>query len=325
LLGTYLNELKSKTILITGATGFIGANLTRYLINIGCNVHVITREEANKWRIQDLLSQIKEYNCDLRDPDQLNKLVRVIEPDIVYHLAAYGSYPLLQQDLNTIIQTNIIGTLNLITALSKIKYEVLVNSGSSSEYGLKTEPMVESDVLKPINHYGASKAAASLFAQVFTKSFGQPIVTLRPFSVYGYYEEPTRLIPTVITACLRGKDLNLTKGEQVRDFVFIEDVVDAYVRASITKNIYGHIINIGSGNQYTVKEVVSRIIELCGNSVNANWGSIPYRDGETSFWVANNIKAKQLMDWEPQTGLDQGLMQTIDWFKNNLNLYGGCV
>lgn len=319
---THLNDLRNKTILITGATGFIGSNLARHLVQIGCNVHIVTREKSNKWRIQDILRLIEEHNCDLTDRDQVNGLVTDIRPDIVYHLATYGSYPSFQQDLGTMVETNIEGTTNLITALSKTKYEVFVNSGSSSEYGLRTEPMVETDLLEPINHYGTSKASASLFAQVFAKSFGQPIVTLRLFSVYGYYEEPTRLIPTVITSCLRGKDLNLTKGKQARDFIFIEDVIDAYLKASTSPRACGEIINIGSGTQHTVKEVVLKILELCGNPIKAHWGALPYRSGETSNWVADNLKAKRLLDWEPQYDLDQGLLKTIEWFNENLHLYG---
>lgn len=322
LLEISINELTNKVILITGATGFIGANLTRYLANIGCNVHIITRTEKSKWRIQDLLSQVKEHDCDLRDHSQVDSLIANIKPDIIYHLAAYGSYPLLQQDFNTIVQVNTIGTLNLITSLSKVGYDVLVNSGSSSEYGLKTEPMSESNLLEPINHYGASKAATSLFSQVFAKQFSQPIITIRPFSVYGYYEEPTRLIPSVITSCLRGKEINLTGGEQVRDFIFIDDVVDAYLKASLSPEAHGEIINIGSGKQYSVKGIVSKISELCDDPVRAHWGALQYRTGETNCWVADISKAKRILDWEPQTDLSNGLLKTIEWFKKNLYLYG---
>ncbi len=319
--GTYSAQLRTKTILVTGATGFIGANLTRCLLEIGCNVNITVREEANRWRIRDLTGQVREHICDLRIPEQTNKLVGDVKPDVVYHLAAYGSYPTLQQDLNSIVQTNIIGTLNLIKALSRTKCEVLVNSGSSSEYGLKNEPMVETAALEPINHYGVSKAATSLFGQVFARS-GQPIVTLRPFSVYGYYEEPMRLIPTLITSCLRGKDLNITQGEQTRDFVFIEDMVDAYLKASLSKEALGEIINIGSGIQHSVKEVVNNVLELCGNPVTVHWGALPYRNGETSTWLADNSKARQLLAWKPQTDLDTGLRKTIAWFRQNLDLYG---
>ncbi len=319
---TLLNGLKKKTILITGATGFIGSNLARRLVQAGCNVHILTREKSNKWRIRDILSLVREYSCDLRDSNQVVRLVTNIRPNIIYHLATYGGYPSFQQDLSTMIETNIKGTINLVTALSKADYEVFVNTGTSSEYGLKTKPMVETSLLEPANHYGASKASVSLFCQVFTKSFDQPIITLRPFSVYGYYEEPTRLIPTVITSCLRGKDINLTEGKQVRDFVFIEDVIDAYLKASLSTRVHGEIINIGSGTQHTVKEVVSKILELCGNPVEAHWGVLPYRGGETSYWVADNSKARQLLDWEPQSSLEQGLLKTINWFKENLHLYG---
>jgi nucleoside-diphosphate-sugar epimerase len=313
--------LKDKTILVTGATGFVGSNLTRHLVQTGCDLHIITRDESKKWRIRDILNLLEEHKCDLRDINQVKRLIAAINPDIVYHLAAYGIDPSSRQNLDRMIETNITGTMNLMTALATTEYDVFVNSGSFFEYGLKTEPAVETAPLEPTDYYSVSKVSASLFGQVFARSSGEPVVTLRLFSPFGYYEGLTRLIPTVITSCLRGRALNLTKGEQARDFVFIEDIVDAYLKASTAPKVSGEIINIGTGIPHTVREVVSQILEVFGNPIDVIWGALPYRSGETRICIADNSKAKRLLDWEPRTDLNQGLLRTIDWFRENLHLY----
>ena len=297
-----------KKVLVTGAYGFIGSNLARRLIRNGCDVHVISRKETNRWRVHNL--DFQDHTCDLRDSAQVDILVKEIRPDTVYHLAAYGCYPTFQQDLNTIVQTNIMGALNLFSALSKTNYEVLINTGSSSEYGLKSRLMSENDLLEPTNAYGVSKAAITLLCKVL----GRSIVTIRPFSVYGYYEEPTRLIPYVITSCLRSKELKLTKGKQTRDFIFIEDIVDAYIKAGTTPKARGEILNIGSGTQHTVEETVLKIVQLCNKDVGMDWGALTYREGEANCWVADITKAKRVLDWEPKYTLEQGLGKTVKWF-----------
>ena len=316
-----LEYLRSKRILITGAGGFVGANLTRYLVRCGCTPHILLKQASKYWRLQDIINSTAVHYCDIKDFGQVKQLVKEIKPDIVYHLAAYGGYPTAQQDLWAIVETNIKGTLNLLTALSDEKYELFVNTGSSSEYGLKNVPMVETDLLEPVNYYGVSKASASLFAQVFAKQKGQPIVTLRLFSVYGSYEEPMRLIPYLISSCLKNNDINLTGGDQVRDFIFVDDVIEAYIKLMLVPKIAGEVINIGSGKQYTIKEAAGIVTRSLGFKGRLNCGVLPYRDNEPKFWSADISKAKILFNWEPRTTFENGLSITIEWFKRNIKYY----
>jgi nucleoside-diphosphate-sugar epimerase len=291
-------------------------------INGNREVHIIKREQSNIWRIKDILNRALIHNVDIIDNVNLEKLIKDIKPDIVFHTATYGGYP-FQKDIEKIIQVNIIGTENLVNACSKVGFDIFVNTGSSSEYGLTSKPMLETDLLEPVNDYGAAKAAATLFCQAKAKSEGLPIVTLRLFSPYGYYEELTRLVPSAIRSCLLNESPKVSSPNSVRDFIFIEDVIDAYMKIIEMLDVSGQIFNIGYGQQHSVDYVVNKIIELIGNKVKPKWGIIPKRLNETTFWQANISKSKDILKWEPKYSIDEGLKKTIEWFRENIHLYEG--
>jgi nucleoside-diphosphate-sugar epimerase len=312
--------INSKTVLVTGATGFVGSCLTHGLVNEDCDIHIIKREQSNTWRIKDILSRVVAHNVDLIDGSSLEKLIRNIKPEIIFHTATYGGYP-FQKNVNKVIQTNIVGTVNLVNACSKAGFNIFVNTGSSSEYGLKSKPMGETDLLEPNNNYGVAKASATLFCQAKARSEGLPIVTLRLFSPYGYYEEATRLVPSVIISCLTGKNPKVSSPEPVRDFVFIEDVLGAYIKVANVPSIGGEIFNIGYGRQHSVGEVVNKIIESTERKASPEWGGISKRTSEPTIWQADISKAKDILKWEPRYNLEQGLNKTVKWFEENLSLY----
>ena len=316
--------LKDKKILITGSTGFIGANLVKKSLKEGAKVYIFTRTTSNKWRISNNLQDVNEYCVDLLEYEKLEATILDIKPEIIFHTAVYGGYP-IQGDVNKIIQTDIIATVNLVNVCSKNDFGILVNTGSSSEYGLKFKSMREIDLLEPNNIYGVSKASATLFCQAKAKSEKLPIVTLRLFSPYGYYEEPTRLIPSVIMACLAGKNPKLSSPESVRDFVFIEDVIDAYMKVIEISDIGGEIFNIGFGKQHSVGEVVNKIVELTGNNVQPEWGTVPKRTNEPNVWQADITKAKDVLKWKPKYNLEEGLAKVVKWFTENMTLYEGII
>ncbi len=313
--------IKNKRVLITGSTGFIGANLTREFLKLGLEVYIFTRVTSNKWRLRDILKDVKEYCVDLSDGERLEKIILDIKPKIILHTTVYGGYP-FQKNTDKIMQTNIVGTVNILSACSRVGFDIFVNTGSSSEYGPKHSPMRETDLLEPNNDYGVSKASTTLFCQMKAKSEKLPVVTLRLFSPYGYYEEPRRLIPSVIVACLRGENPKLSSPDPVRDFIFIEDVVDAYLK--IVENndkVKGEIFNIGSGNQHSVEEIVNKIIELTGNKVKPEWGNVSNPRIEPKIWQADISKANDVLKWTLKCGLEEGLSKTVKWFKENMTLY----
>jgi len=315
-----MQTLKGKKIIITGATGFVGANLTRMALKAGAEIHILTRRNSNMWRIKDLLETINNHTTDLLDYNETTSITSSIKPDIIYHLATYGSKT-NQDDLCRIIQTNFISTVNLIRACKKVNFELFVNTGSSSEYGIKANPMREYDCPEPINNYGVSKCAATLYCQAEAKKEKLPIVTLRLFSPYGNYEDSARLIPSVIIACLRGKNPRISSTRFVRDFIYIEDVIESYARMVDVSDVSGQILNIGSGKSHSIGEVANKIIELTGSRVELLTGREQIWPNEPENWQADISKAKHVLGWKPQYDLDQGLRASIKWFEENIELY----
>jgi nucleoside-diphosphate-sugar epimerase len=281
------------------------------------------RRDSDLWRIKPVLGRARLHRLDLRDKAGVEKTISKIRPRIIFHCATYGGYP-RQQDLDSIIQSNVTGTVNLLEACIKFKFDCFVNSGSSSEYGIKQAPMKETDLPEPASAYGAAKASATLFCQAVAKREGLPLVTLRLFSPYGYYEDAGRLIPQVITSCLNKKGPRLSSPYSVRDFVFIEDVISAYLKAGQQGDKIGsQVFNIAGGRQYSVGQVADKIIKLIPSAVKPLWGSILNPRIEPRCWEADIRKASKLLKWEPACSLESGLKKTVQWFKENRNLYDG--
>ncbi len=313
--------LKKKRILITGATGFIGSNLLRRCLEENAEVYVLTIKTANKWRIENVLNHVQEHCVDLLDCDLLEKAVTLVKPEIIFHMAAYGVYS-SQKNVNKIIETNLLGTINLINICKKVGFELFVNTGSVFEYGKKNSPLKESDMLEPVSDYGVSKAAATLYCQAVGKRENRPVVTLRLFTPYGYYEEPPRLIPSVMLSCLNGENPRLSSPGSMRDFIFIEDAVDAYIKAAKNvQKVSGEIFNIGSGRQCSVGEVVNTILQLSGNSVSPQWDSFLDGRAVSKMLAADISKAEKMLNWRPEYSLEQGLEKSVMWFKENAGLY----
>ncbi len=310
----------NKTYLITGSSGFIGSVLLRKLVDQKENVHIILREQSNTWRINDLLDKVTIYHSDLSNVVQLSEIVEKIHPNIIYHLATNGAYS-YQKDANAIIETNILGTWNLLQACNQINYDLFVNTGSSSEYGFKSFAMRETDIVEPASYYAVTKCAQTLLCSHIAKQEKRPIVTIRPFSVYGPYEEPKRFFPTLMKSLLFKEEMNLVAPETARDQIYIDDMVDAYLKINELKNNPGEYFNIGTGVQSTIKEVIETAIKVTGCNTNFKWGSMENRNWDTNNWVADISKARQLLKWIPKTNLESGIKLTWDWFQNNHKFY----
>lgn len=309
-----------KSVLVTGGAGFVGANLVRRLVSRGHSVNLLARKETDLWRLADIKKEINIQKGDLLDSTWLKKRLKSSKPDIIFNFAQYGGY-FYQKDWERVAKTNLFGTVNLLAAAEEAGFEKFIHTGSSSEYGAKKKPMSEKDLLEPYGIYGVSKAAATLYCQHRGRDAKLPVITLRLFSPYGPWEEPARLVPTVLLKCLNGEALELVSPSVGRDFVYIDDVVDAYLAAMEKKNVQGEIVNVCAGKQGTLEEIGKMVLAITGAKIKINWGTYEKRNYDTDVWVGNPDFAKKFLGWEAKTGLRKGLKRTFDWIKNNQKLY----
>lgn len=309
-----------KRVVITGATGFIGGNLSRRLLQEGHDVHLLVRSGYNPWRIANIRNKIKIHEVNFLNKANLDSVISKIRPQWIFHLAAYGAYP-EQNDLGHMIQTNLTNTTNLINACLKTGFEVFINTGTSSEYGFKKNVCPETECLEPNSYYAITKASATLFCRYTARNHNVHIPTLRLYSVYGPFEEPTRLIPRLILHGLNGKLPPLVDPDIARDFVYIDDVIEAYILTATTPlEEYGSIYNVGTGFQTTIRKAVEVTIRLMNITDEPKWSSMPNRHWDTNFWVADNRKIKEKLGWQPRHTFEEGFRKTIDWFHNNPKL-----
>lgn len=313
---------KTYKILVTGATGFVGSNLVRRLISNGHDVHILTRNLSNKWRLVDCISDLHNHTVDLLNQEELKRLMTEIEPDVIFHLATSGMYGGVQRPDTEVIETNLLGAVNLINACNDIDYKCFINTGSSSEYGPKKEPMKETDLCEPVNLYGISKCAATLYGQSIAWTMDKPIIGLRLFSPFGPFDDKSRLMTYAITNALANKPLLLGNPNAVRDYIYIEDVLDIYLQSMERASEFkGEVFNVGSGSQTSISYIVNKIIEITGSKSEIKWNSFSGRAHDTEKWEADIKKISRLFNWRPKYNIDDGIRQTISWFENNLQLY----
>ena len=305
-----------KRILLTGGSGFVGANLARRLMAEGHDVRLVLRPGHQPWRLAHL-DRSSFVWADLADAGSVSAAVREIRPDWVFHLAAHGAYP-SQTDWNEMLRANVVGTANLVEASLDAGVESFVNTGSSSEYGFKDHAPPEDETIEPNSDYAITKATATLYCGFMARTRGARIRTLRLYSVYGRWEEPTRLIPTLIVNGLRGSLPPLANPRVARDFVYVDDVCDAYLAAAEDAQAgTDAVFNVGTGTQTDLETIVGLARRLLGIDEEPEWGSMPDRSWDTTCWVADNRKIKEQLGWAPRHSLESGLAATIDWLRSD--------
>lgn len=315
-----------RSILITGATGFIGSNLTRHLLKLGNkDLHIFVRENSNLWRIGDILSDLNVHKVDLLNKETLKKTVSDIEPDVIYHNVAYGATYRNQQDSDLLIKTNFIASVNLLESLIEKGFQIFINSGSCLEYGLLNKEFEESDLPNPVDLYGVTKLASTNYYKMISLSKDLPIVTLRIFFSYGYYESSAKLIPYLITSMLRDAEIVLHTPYAKRDYFFIDDLMDAFIKTNkkIDYIPRGSILNIGSGIESTPMEIFKILKGIVGYTKDPIIIENYLLKDKLPVLRANIAKARSTIDWEPRIGLKEGLRKAVQWFEKNLDLYEG--
>jgi len=304
-----------KRILVTGGSGFIGANLTRCLLRDGHEVHLLLRESHRTWRVREIESDVDIFPVNLEDRDAVAGAVHSIGPEWVFHLAAHGGYS-EQKDCDRMVATNISGSMALLDACVKTGVEAFVQAGSSSEYGYKDHAAREDERIEPNSPYAVTKAAATHYCQFVARQHGLNAVTARLYSIFGPFEEPTRLFPGLVKYGLRGELPPLVSPGTAHDFVYVEDAVQAMLQiAAAPPAAPGSVYNICSGVQHDLASVVAVARDLMHVSAEPVWSQMPPRPWDTATWIGSPDLMKQEMGWTAKTTLEAGMKRTIDWFR----------
>ena len=300
----------AERILVTGAAGFLGASAVRRLLDRGFAVEAVVHPRSDRWRLHDL--SLPVHALDLSDAVAVGRLVGSVRPAYVLHLAAHGAYP-WQEDARAIVETNVLGSHHVFRAAAGASVRLVVNAGSSSEYGYRDEPMREADRIEPNSVYAVAKAAQTHLCHLVSVETGCPMVTFRLFSVYGPWEEPRRLVPTAIRRARAGEPLDMVGPDTARDFVYVEDVLDAFTDFDRLTGCHGEVFNLGSGTQTTMRDFVAALETALGTRVQVRWSTLLPRRWDATRWQADASKARQCLGWTPRHDLVAGLAATARW------------
>ena len=319
-------------ILVTGADGFIGSHLTEALIRTGAKVRAFVQYNSFNsygWLDHtgfDISEHCEIFAGDIRDPNGVRKAMTGC--DTVIHLAALIAIPFSYHSPDTYVETNIRGTLNVLQAAKDQGVSRVVHTSTSEVYGTaQFVPITEEHPLVGQSPYSASKIGADQLAISFNRSFGTPVVILRPFNTYGPRQSARAVIPTIITQIASGlKKINLGSISPTRDFNFVSDTVNGFIKASTATQGVGEVINLGSNYEISIGDTASLIAELMGKEIELSVDNDrlrPQKSEVERLW-ASNSKAKQLLGWEPKhagiEGLRSGLTETIHWFQDGKNI-----
>ena len=298
--------------LVTGGAGFVGANVVRRLLRDGLEVHVVHHRDEPPWRLADI--HLERHRCSITDADAIAAVVSSVRPDWVFHLAAHGAYS-DQTGSERITGVNLLGTLNLLDAVVHAGgCAGFVHTGSSSEYGIKDHAPSEDEVVAPASVYAITKCAATHAVSHWARAQQLPAATVRLYSVYGPWEEPARLMPRLVAAARANRWPPLAAPSVAHDFVWVDDAVDAIVRAAgASRERPGAVWNVGSGVQTTLEQLVAVARDLFGVDEEPRWQSMPDRVWDTHRWIADPSRAHDELGWRSVTDLRDGLRQFAVW------------
>lgn len=319
---------KQKSALVTGAGGFIGSHLTEALLDLGADVKAYVKYNSrNDWGLLELLTkekldQLDVIMGDLNDHDAVRNAVK--EADIIFHLGALIAIPYSYIHPRETVETNIMGTFNIMAATKEYNAEKVIHTSTSEVYGTaQYVPIDEKHPLQGQSPYSASKIGADKIVESFFSSYNLPVATIRPFNIYGPRQSARAIIPTIITQALTQKEINLGSTHPTRDLTFISDTVEAYIKVAESTDSIGEVINIGSNFDISIENLAEKIIEIInpGLKIVSDEKRVRKKGSEVDQLRADNTKAQELLGWKPKVTLEVGLKTTIDWIKDHLNLY----
>jgi UDP-glucose 4-epimerase len=307
--------------LVTGAGGFVGANLVEALVREGHDVVGWIRPGTPSWRLDALQAEMDVAAVELLDAEAIERGVRAAKADWIFHLAAHGAYS-WQRDPERIMQTNLVSTVRLLNSCQRQGFAAFVHAGSSSEYGFKDHAPSETELPEPNSDYAAMKAAAALHCRFVAQRDDAHVVTLRLYSVYGPWEEPGRLMPTLVARGLEGKLPPLVSPETPRDFISVRDAERALIAAAERTDLErGSVFNIGSGRETTLREVVEVARRQLGVEEEPRWGTEAQRQWDAAVWVSDPRRAAEQLDWVAEDDLETGFSRLVTWMREQPQLW----
>lgn len=317
-----------KRVMVTGAGGFIGSHLTERLVESGANVRAFVHYNAlgsNGWLDQSSVRKdIQIVAGDICDRDSVCQAVKGIE--VIFHLAALIAIPYSYRSPASYVRTNIEGTLNVLQAAREGQTECLIHTSTSEVYGTaKYVPIDESHPLQGQSPYSASKIGADKLVEAFHRSYDLPVVTVRPFNTFGPRQSKRAVIPTIITQCLNDKLIRLGNLEPTRDLNYVANTVEGFLLAASSPISIGRTINLGSGREISIRNLSKLISKLTGRDIKIHHEEQRVRPqkSEVDRLVADCTLAGELLGWQPEIDLEEGLNMTIESFKKNNERYRG--
>jgi nucleoside-diphosphate-sugar epimerase len=306
-------------ILVTGGTGFIGSHLVPRLLSEGHEVYSLERYVTGRY----VLGEVKAVFADLRDAFAVRKVVREVQPEAVIHLASISPVSYSYDHPQEVFETNALGTINLAEAcLREVHhFEHFLFAGTSEEYGNQEKfPITEEAELRPNSPYAVSKVAADKYLQYMKDAYDFPVTILRPFNTYGRKDNTHFVVERTITQMLKEKIVKLGDPNPVRDFLYVDDHVEAYLKCLDNEKAKGEVFNFCTGRGVSIKELVELIAKLTGFEGEVIWGTIPARPLDIKKLVGSYEKANHTLGWRPTVTLEEGLRKTIDFWKRKLSL-----
>jgi UDP-glucose 4-epimerase len=299
--------LSETRALVTGASGFLGSHLCRRLLTERTEVHAVSRSPRDRGAGNGM----RWWQCDIVDAAAILDLVNRVKPDVVFHL---GGMVTAAPDAHLVAPTFhslLTSTVNILTAVTEVGCSRVILSGS-----LEEPTGGSADALVPASPYGAAKLAAGAYARMFVKLYATPAVSLRLFMCYGPGQRRSKLVPYTILSLLRGEAPQLSSGDRALDWVYIDDVIDAFVRAAWHPGVEGRTLDLGSGTAIRIRDIVDHLVRLVDPSIVPWYGAAPDRP-DTRARVADVEATAAALDWRATTPLDRGLVSTVEWYRRS--------
>jgi len=313
---------------VTGAGGFIASHLVETLVREGARVRAFVRYNSRgdpgllTLLDPDVKAKVEIVAGDLRDPDAVQAAVQGC--NTVVHLGALSAIPYSYLHPVEVVETNVMGTLNVLLAARAHGVTRLVHTSTSEVYGTaRRVPMDETHPLQGQSPYSASKIGADKLAESFYCTYSLPVVTVRPFNTYGPRQSARAVIPTIISQALSRDEIRLGSLDTYRDFTFVSDTVSGFLRAALTDGVEGEVFNLGTGSEVSVGELAERVLRILGRNqpiVQEDQRKRPEKS-EVMRLLSDNTKARERLGWSPQVGLDEGLSKVIEWIQGHMGFF----